>query len=411
MICASVCAGDATTCVPMGTGQRVVGSLVVTVLPKATGALDWLDDAAAVRQAAGLRRVLRPRPAFEPVIDLASNDYLGLARDPRVVQGAVRAARTWGTGSTGSRLVTGSTELHSQLEEELAAFCGAAAALVFSSGYTANLGAVTALSGRGALVVSDAASHASLVDACRLSRARVVVIPHADVSAVDAALASRSERRALVVTDSVVSVSGELAPLAELHEACRQHGAVLLADEAHGLGVRGTGGRGLLAEYSLAGEPDVVATVSLSKSLGSQGGAVLGSRAVIDHLVNTARSFVFDTGLAPPAAGGALAALQVLRAEPALPGRVLDAAAAIATAAGAPPPRSAVVPIILGTPRRAVDMAAECLRHGVRAGCLRPPSVPAGTSRLRLSAHAALTDPELAQVAQVLAAVLAGAVR
>lgn len=381
----------------------------MTVLPQGTGALDWLDEAAALRWTAGLRRVLRPRPAFESMVDLASNDYLGLARDPRVVHGAVCAARTWGAGSTGSRLVTGSTELHAELEDELAAFCGAPAALVFSSGYTANLGAVTALSGRGALVVSDAASHASLVDACRLSRARVVVIPQADVSAVEAVLGGRSERRALVVTDSVISVSGELAPLAELHAVCRQHGAVLLADEAHGLGVRGVGGQGLLAECGLVGEPDVVATVSLSKSLGSQGGAVLGSRAVIDHLVNTARSFVFDTGLAPPAAGGALAALRVLRAEPALPGRVLDAAAAIATAVGAPPPRSAVVPVILGTPQRAVDTAAECLRHGVRVGCLRPPSVPAGTSRLRLSAHAALTDLDLARAAQVLATVRARA--
>ncbi|MGH3832679.1 MAG: 8-amino-7-oxononanoate synthase [Pseudonocardiaceae bacterium] len=372
-----------------------------------TGPLDWLDDAAAVRRAAGLRRVLRPRPPVEPVIDLASNDYLGLARDPRVVRAAVRAARAWGIGSTGSRLVTGSTELHSQLEQELAAFCGAAAALVFSSGYTANLGAVTALSGRGALVVSDAASHASLVDACRLSLARVVVTPHADVAAVDAALSARPERRALVVTDSVLSVSGELAPLPELHAVCRRRGAVLLVDEAHGLGVCGAGGRGLFAECGLAGEPDVVATVSLSKSLGSQGGAVLGSQAVVEHLVNTARSFVFDTGLAPPAVGGALAALRVLRAEPALPGRVLAAAAALAAAAGAPRPRSAVVSIILGTPRRAVEAAAACLRHGVRVGCLRPPSVPAGTSRLRLSAHAALTDPDLTTVSRALNAVLA----
>jgi 8-amino-7-oxononanoate synthase len=376
-----------------------------------TGALDWLDHAAVVRDTVGLRRVLRPRPASEPMLDLASNDYLGLARDPRVVQGAVHAARTWGTGSTGSRLVTGSTELHAQLEDELAAFCGAPAALVFSSGYTANLGAVTALSGLGALVVSDAASHASLVDACRLSRARIVVTPHADVSAVDAALAGRSERRALVVTDSVVSVNGDLAPLAELHAVCRRHGAVLLADEAHGLGVRGPGGRGLLAECGLAGEPDVVATVTLSKSLGSQGGAVLGSAEVVDHLVNTARSFIFDTGLAPPAAGGALAALRVLRATPALPDRVLHAAAAIAAAADSPPPMSAVISIILGTPQRVVEAAAECLRHGVRVGCLRPPSVPAGTSRLRLTAHAALTDPDLEHVAQVLAAVAAGTVR
>ncbi|HEX6401966.1 MAG TPA: 8-amino-7-oxononanoate synthase [Pseudonocardiaceae bacterium] len=380
----------------------------MTTLPDPHGALDWLNDAAAVRRLAGLRRVLRPRSALEPVIDLASNDYLGLSRDPRVIAGAVRATRAWGAGATGSRLVTGSTELHAQLEEQLAAFCGTAAALVFSSGYTANLGAVTALSGPGALVVSDAASHASLVDACRLSRARVVVTPHADVPAVEAVLAGRSQRRALVVTDSVVSVDGELAPLAQLHAVCRRHGAVLLADEAHGFGVCGRGGRGVLAGLGLTGEPDVVVTVSLSKSLGSQGGAVLGSRVVVDHLVNTARSFIFDTGLAPPAAGAALAALRVLRAEPALPARVLAAAAGLATAAGVPPPASAVVSIILGEPQRAVGAAAEFLQHGVRVGCLRPPAVPAGTCRLRLTAHAALSSPDLARVAQVLPAVLAG---
>jgi 8-amino-7-oxononanoate synthase len=378
------------------------------MLPDPNGALDWLNDAAAVRRITGMRRVVRPRSVLESVIDLASNDYLGLSRDPRVLDGAVRATRAWGAGATGSRLVTGSTELHAELEEQLAAFCGTAAALVFSSGYTANLGAVTALSGPGALVVSDAASHASLVDACRLSRARVVVTPHADVSAVEAALAARSERRALVLTDSVVSVDGDLAPLAQLHAVCRRHGAVLLTDEAHGLGVCGPGGRGVLAGLGLIGEHDVVVTVSLSKSLGSQGGAVLGSRVVVDHLVNTARSFIFDTGLAPPAAGAALAALRVLRAEPALPARVLGAATALATAAGVRPPASAVVSIILGEPQRAVGAAAECLGHGVRVGCLRPPSGPAGTSRLRLTAHAALSGPDLARVAQILPAVLAG---
>jgi 8-amino-7-oxononanoate synthase len=370
------------------------------------GPLDWLDEAAAVRRTSGLRRALRPRPAAESVIDLASNDYLGLARDPRVVEGAVDAARTWGVGSTGSRLVTGSTELHAQLEDELAAFCGAAAALVFSSGYTANLGAVTALSGPNALVVSDAASHASLVDACRLSRARVVVTPPADVAAVDVALATRSEPRALVVTDSVCGINGDLAPLIELHRVCRDNGAVLLADEAHGFGVRGPGGRGLLAECALAGEPDVVATVSLSKSLGGQGGAVLGCRSVVDHLIDSARTFIFDTGLAPPATGGALAALRVLRAEPELSGRVLEAAAAIAAAVGAPRPTSGVVPVVLGEAARAVAAAAECLRHGVRVGCFRPPSVPAGTSRLRLTAHAGLTGSDRERVSRVLAGVL-----
>jgi 8-amino-7-oxononanoate synthase len=369
--------------------------------------LAWLAEHAAQREAAGLRRRLRHRTADDSLIDLASNDYLGLSRDLRVIDGAVQAARTWGAGSTGSRLVTGSTTLHTQLEDELAAFYGTPAGLVFSSGYLANLGAVVALSGPGTLIVSDQGSHASLIDACRLSRARVEVAPRQDPSTVDSLLRIREEERALVVTDSVSSVDGALAPLRQLQAVCRARGAVSVADEAHALGVRGPGGRGLLAELGLVGEPDVVATVTLSKALGAQGGAVLGSRAVIEHLVDSARSFIFDTGLAPPASGGALAALRVLRAEPALPGRVLAAAAIIATTAGASPPTSGVIPVILGAPARAVDAAAACLRHGLRVGCFRPPSVPAGTSRLRLTAHAALTEADLEQVSQVLAAVLA----
>jgi 8-amino-7-oxononanoate synthase len=371
--------------------------------------LSWLAEREAERVAAGLRRVLRPRATVESVIDLASNDYLGLARDPRVIQGAVDAVRAWGAGSTGSRLVTGSTELHTELEAELAAFCGTGAALVFSSGYTANLGAVSALSGPGSLVVSDAGSHASLVDACRLSRARVVVVPAHDVDAVDAALAARAEPRAMVVTDSVGSASGELAPLTALLAVCRTRGAALLADEAHGLGVRGPGGRGLVAELGLAGEPDLVVTSTLSKSLGSQGGVVLARPAVVEHLVNVARPFIFDTGLAPAAAGAALAALRVLRAEPALPERVLAAAAAIAAAAGVAEPTSAVTSVVLGAAQRAVGAAAECLVRGVRVGCFRPPSVPEGGSRLRITAHAGLTGDDLARVTEVLTVVLAEA--
>ena len=370
--------------------------------------LAWLHGQAERREAAGLRRRLRHRAVGERLIDLASNDYLGLARDPRVVDGAVRAAREWGAGSTGSRLVTGSTAVHAELEGALAAFCGAAAGLVFSSGYLANLGAVAALSGRDALIVSDEHVHASLVDACRLARSRVEIAPHNDPATVDVLLATRHERRALVVTDSVSSAEGELAPLRELHAVCRARGAVLVVDEAHGLGVRGPGGRGLVAEVGLAGEPDIVATVTLSKALGAQGGAVLASRAVVDHLVDSARPFIFDTGLAPAAAGAALAALQVLRAEPGRPAAALAVAAELAAAAGAPAPASTIIPVILGEPEVAVAAAAECLRRGVRVGCFRPPSVPPGTSRLRLTAHAGLAGEELALAREVLGSVLAG---
>jgi 8-amino-7-oxononanoate synthase len=369
--------------------------------------LAWLEPSADRRRAEGLHRELRPRTPDEPLLDLAGNDYLGLATDPRVVEGAVRALRTWGAGSTGSRLVTGTTTLHAELEAELADFCGAEAALVFSSGYTANLGVVTALSGRHALVVSDAANHASLVDACRLSRARVAIVPPDDPEAVDAVLAARTEERALVVTESVNSVDGGLSPLRELHAVCRRRGALLVVDEAHGLGVVGPGGRGLLAAAGLAGADDVVATVTLSKAFGAQGGAVLGPAAVTAHLVDTARSFIFDTGLAPAAVGAARAALAVLRAEPERPGAVLRVAAALADAAGVPAPPSAVVAVVLGDPDLAVAAARRCAERGLRVGCFRPPSVPEGTSRLRLTARATVTDAELAHVRTVLADVLA----
>ncbi|HTY28301.1 MAG TPA: 8-amino-7-oxononanoate synthase, partial [Mycobacterium sp.] len=278
--------------------------------------LAWLDAVEQRRRQSGLRRSLRTRPAVATELDLASNDYLGLSQHPAVIEGGATALRTWGAGSTGSRLVTGNTELHEQFESALADFVGAESALVFSSGYTANLGAVVALSGPGSLLISDALSHASLVDACRLSRARVVVTPHNDVDAVEAALAARGEERALVITDSVFSTDGALAPLRRLHEVCRRHRALLLVDEAHGLGVRGEGGRGLLYEAGLAGAPDIVMTTTMSKSLGSQGGAVLGPVAVRDHLIDAARTFIFDTGLTPAAVGAAGAALEVLIAEP-----------------------------------------------------------------------------------------------
>lgn len=367
-----------------------------------------LRDAARTRLAAGLRRELRPRPTSDDVLDLASNDYLGLARDKRVVDASVEAARMWGVGSTGSRLVTGSTELHAVLERELADFLCAAAGLAFSSGYLANLGAVTALADAGCTVVSDAGNHASVVDACRLSRATVVVAPHRDVAAVDAALSRRTTGRALVVTDAVFSVDGDVAPLAELHAVARRHGALLVVDEAHSLGVVGPAGRGAAHAAGIAGKPDVVLTVTLSKALGAQGGAVLGHGDVVEHLTNTARAFIFDTALAPPSAGAALAALQVLRAEPELAGTVRRRAGQLAgiaalTGREVPPPGAAVVSVLIGEPGRAAAAAAALLERGVRVGCFRPPSVPDGVSRLRLTARADLTDGDLQTLRSALA--------
>ncbi|MGH3389730.1 MAG: 8-amino-7-oxononanoate synthase [Actinomadura sp.] len=365
-----------------------------------TDPLARLRAAAVSRAAAGLRRTLRPRTSdHDGLIDLASNDYLGLSRDPRVIEGAVRAARAWGAGSTGSRLVTGTTELHAELDRRLAEFTGAARGLVFSSGYLANLGAVAGLSGPGTLVLSDQVNHASIVDACRLSRARVAVTPHRDVAAVARALAERTEEHAVVVTDAVFSVDGDLAPLRDLHEVVRRHGALLIIDEAHALGVVGPRGQGGAHAAGIAGQPDVVLTLTLSKSLAGQGGAVLGAPEVIDTLVDTGRAFIFDTGLAPPAVGAALAALDVLAAEPDLPARARDRAGRIssmATAHGLETriPDAAVVPIVLGEPRAALRAAEICAEHGVRVGCFRPPSVPRGRACLRVTARADLTEAE-----------------
>jgi 8-amino-7-oxononanoate synthase len=372
-----------------------------------TSPLAWLDAVEQQRRQAGLRRALRPRPAVATELDLASNDYLGLSQHPDVIDGGVDALRTWGAGATGSRLVTGNTLLHEEFESALAEFVGAAAGLVFSSGYAANLGAVVGLSGPGSLLVSDAYSHASLVDACRLSRARVIVTPHRDVDAVDAALASRDEERAVVITESVFSTDGASAPVRRLHEVCRRHRALLIVDEAHGLGVRGLGGRGLLHELGLAGAPDVVMTTTLSKALGSQGGAVLASAAVRDHLIDVARPFIFDTGLAPAAVGAALAALRVLSAEPWRPEAVLRHAGTLAQICDvAEVPQSAVVSVILGEPEVALTAAAACLDAGVRVGCFRPPTVPVGTSRLRLTARASLDADDLELARTVLTDVL-----
>jgi 8-amino-7-oxononanoate synthase len=362
-----------------------------------TSVFDWLDTRADERRRAGLARQLRPRRFDADHLDLAGNDYLGLSRDKRVTGAAAAAALRWGAGAGASRLVSGTIEMHTELEHELAQFCGAQAALVFSSGFMANLGVITALSGKGSAIVTDAYLHASLIDGCRLSRADVAVMPHGDVGAVTNALKTRRTERALVVTDSVFSVDGDLAPLRELHAACRAHNAALVIDDAHGLGVLGEGGRGAAAEAGLIGEPD----------LGAQGGAVLGPRRVIKHLVDSARSFIFDTGLAPASTAAALTALHILKEEPGLPQKVRTSAMTLAKRladAGlkVTMPDAAVVSVLAPTPEAALTWAEDCRAAGVWVGCFRPPSVPDGVSRLRLTARADLTETDLTRAIEVI---------
>jgi len=363
----------------------------------------WLSDQAAQRDEAGLQRELHPRSAADGVLDLAGNDYLGLSQHPAVVDAAVAAARTWGAGAGASRLVTGSLAIHEALEVALAAYTSQPAALVLSTGYHANLSVVSALGGRDSLVVSDAHVHASLVDAVRLSRSPVEVVPHNAVAEVVSAVARAAGRRVLVLVESVYSVLGDQAPLVELASVCAEAGALLVVDEAHGLGVHGPG---LVAALGLAGLEHVVVTATLSKALGSQGGAVLGPKPVVQHLVNRARPFVYDTGLAPASAGAALAALQLLREHPDLPAVVRRRVHDLAAALGVEPSAGAVLSVPMPSPQVAVAAQAAALQQGVRVGCFRPPSVPDGISRLRITTGAGIPEPDWERAVEVLVAVV-----
>lgn len=356
---------------------------------------DWLaalDRRAELRAKAGLTRTLRPRAADDDVVDLAGNDYLGLSAHPAVTAAATAALAGYGLGSTGSRLVRGSTTVHHDLEEDLAGWLGAERALVFSSGYLANVGAIRGLVQPRTLLVSDAHNHASLIDGCRISGAETMVTPHADVDAVRAALAAAPNRPAVVVTESVFSVDGDLAPLAELHAVTRAHGALLLVDDAHGLGVIGPGGAGGVTAAGLAGELDVIVTATLSKALGGAGGVVAGPAEFVRHLVETGRTFVFDTAPPPAVAAGVRAAVGLawagdqLRAElgdrVALAVRRLRAAGLTGSV-----PEGAVVSVTAPGPEAATAWAVDCRDRGVAVGCFRPPSTPDSRSRLRLTVN------------------------
>ena len=357
---------------------------------------EWLaalDRRAQLRSKAGLTRVLRPRAAADAVVDLAGNDYLGLARHPAVLAAAADALASYGLGATGSRLVRGSTVLHGDLESALAAWLGAESALVYSSGYLANLGAVRALVQPRTVLVADAHNHASLIDGCKISGATVAVYDHASVPSLDATLAAAAGRPAVVVTESVFSVDGDLAPLRDLHATARRYGALLLVDDAHALGVLGAGGAGAVAAAGLAGEPDVVVTATLSKALGGAGGVVAGPAPLIRHLVDTGRTFIFDTALPPAVAAGVSAALDVARADASLRAAVPARAALMAsrlreTGLAGSAPAAGIVSVTAPGPEAAVAWQADCLDRGVAVGCFRPPSTPDGTSRLRLTVNA-----------------------
>jgi 8-amino-7-oxononanoate synthase len=359
----------------------------------------WAESKNAEAEALGRWRQIRTFDASGPrgslagqgeVVAFASNDYLGLSYHPRVLAGAHEALDHWGAGAGAARLITGTRPVHAELEAALAQWKGTEAALVFPTGYATNLGVLSALAGPEVLILSDALNHASIIDGCRLARgqgATVEVYPHRDAGAVAKALRSWPGR-AVVVTDSLFSMDGDAAPVVELAEACAKKEALLVLDEAHA--VLGPKADGLGCETLRVG--------TLSKALGSQGGFVAGRRPFIDMLVNRSRPFIFTTGLSPASAAAALAALRVLEGREG--GTLLDRLARYASRLA--PGRdvaSPIIPFFIGNEIDALNASATLLQKGLFVPAIRPPSVPPGTSRLRVTVSAAHTPQEIDRLA------------
>jgi len=348
------------------------------------------------------------------VLLFAGSNYLDLAHHPEVVEAAAAAAREFGCAAGGSRLINGNLEIHEALESELAEFLGIEAALVFSTGYMANVGVIPALAERGDLVISDALSHASIIDGCRLSRAEVRVFPHGDLDCLESLLrgSASTRRELLVVVDGVYSMDGDVAPLAELVPLAKRWGATVLVDDAHGTGTLGATGRGSAERCAVGGEVDITLG-TLGKSLGSFGAFVAGSRALRDLLVNAARSFIFSCALAPPQVAAARAALAVMRREPwrreqlaRHADRLRDGLArcGISTA----PSTTHILPVIVGENDATMDLCERLLESGVYAQGIRHPSVPEGTARLRITPMATHRDSEIDHLVDLLAKALVG---
>jgi 8-amino-7-oxononanoate synthase len=381
--------------------------------------LDELAASARLRACHELAGPSRQRPLGPtgPLLSFSSNDYLGLAAHPEVLAAAAETAAREGFGAGAARLVTGDLPAHRALERDLAAFTGSPAALLFPSGYQANLGVVTALAGPGDLIVSDAANHASLIDGCRLSRATVAIYPHADAAGAAAALARPGTfRRRFLLTESLFSMDGDAAPLADLAQLAETHDAILVVDEAHALGTTGPGGRGLSAAAGI--HPDVLVG-TLGKAFGSAGGFVAGAPALRAFLVNRARSFVFATAPPPPVAAAASAAVRLAGGDEGDRRRarladnrtllldLLRGKPEFAAPAGDPSFSSPILPVVLGADARALAAAAALREAGLFVPAIRPPTVPEGTARLRITFSSEHTPAEVETVGRALRRILA----
>jgi 8-amino-7-oxononanoate synthase len=381
----------------------------------------WIDDELNEIRCRGLYRSRRRvqgaqgaqlRVGGRELVNFSSNDYLALAADPRLARAAAGAARRYGCGAGASPLVSGHLPPLRRLERDLAAWEGTEAALVFASGYAANLAAVTALADAGDAVFSDELNHASLIDGCRLSRARRFVYRHRDLDHLHDLLRREgaAARRRLIVSDTVFSMDGDLAPLAGLVDLAARHDALLLIDEAHATGVLGDAGRGLTDSLPPgACDPDRVVKVgTLSKALGAQGGFVCGTRRLVELLVNRARPYIFSTALAPPVAAAACRAVALVRSEPERRRRVLGLADLLRAelrvrGRDCGESRCQIVPVIVGDAAAAMRVSARLEECGLLAPAIRPPSVPEGTARLRISVTAGHTEDDVKRLAEALA--------
>ena len=386
---------------------------------------DWLDTEFTALEGAGLRRHLRtvmsaPTGTINldgrDVVLLGSNNYLGLSTHPQVIAAAVEATQAFGTGASGSRLISGNSELYTTLETNLAKVKNTEAALVFSSGYTANTGTIPILAGEGDLILSDALNHASIIDGCRLSRATKKVYRHCDVAHLKDLLSeSTAFRRRLIVTDSVFSMDGDIAPLPDIYDLAVQYDTMLLVDDAHGFGVLGRDGSGTVAHFGLENK-DIIQMGTLSKAIGALGGYIAGSRTLIELFINKARGFIFTTGLPPATLAAANAALNVMRSSPELRQRLFLHAKHLKTELidlgyTLLPSKTQILPVLLGNPQHATSIAEALLAEGVFAPAIRPPAVPPDTSRLRLTVMATHTETEIRQAIDAFATVSQSSVR
>ena len=381
---------------------------------------DWLDAEYAALEKVGLRRYLRTVMSAptgtvnldgRDVVLLGSNNYLGLSTHPQVIAAAVEATQNFGTGASGSRLISGNSELYTTLEANLAKTKHTEAALVFSSGYAANTSIIPILASEGDLILSDALNHASIIDGCRLSRATKKVYRHCDIAHLKTLLSeSTAFRRRLIVTDGVFSMDGDIAPLPDIYEVATHYEAMLLVDDAHGFGVLGKDGSGTVAHFGLGGT-NIIQMGTLSKAVGALGGYIAGSRALVELLINKARGFIFTTGLPPATLAAANTALDVIRSSPELRQRLFSHAKQLKTALinlgyTLLPSETQILPVVLGSPQRATNIADALLAEGVFAPAIRPPAVPPDTSRLRLTVMATHTEAEVQQAIAGFAAVI-----